>query len=183
MPGCTKRYTDPSSLRKHVKNHSVSRNKRKHRKDEPLSISQIPQPISLPLKLELNNFNEIKCEKSQHIHTVPANATSNSIFVESIAHNKESKTSDDAYDMNTMNLMEISKCILGMENADDDYSFNLEKSTMHKHSTCDNDFNIINGDEFVSIENIKKYLGEQNMDYIDVTLQNHLTTDYFSDFY
>lgn len=121
--------------------------------------------------LALNNFDDIPFGSKTHNQYVPQeppNFTNNSID-----HNESNKLSSSDYNKNTMNLMEISKCILGMENEDHDYSFNLEKTT--KLATCDTD----NGDEFVSIENIKKYLGERNMDYIDVTLQNHLSTDYF----
>lgn len=119
----------------------------------------------------LNNFDDLNFDSktpNQYVPQEPPNFTNNPID-----HNESKKMSSSDYNKHTMNLMEISKCILGMENEDDDYSFNLEKTT--KLSTCDTD----NGDEFVSIENIKKYLGERNMDYIDVTLQNHLSTDYF----
>lgn len=111
----------------------------------------------------------------------PTDVTTNSVLTNSTDHTESNKTPSSVYNKNTLNLMEISKCILGMENEDHDYSFNLEKTTANKLSTCDTD--LINADEFVSIENIKKYLGEQNMDYIDVTLQNHLNTDYFAGFY
>lgn len=171
MPGCTKRYTDPSSLRKHVKNHSVTRNKRKPRKDELLLL-----PMSQ--NSALSNFDDINFDLETHNHYVPQETHSfitTTAFNNSIDHNDLNKLSSSVYNKNAMNLMEISKCILGMENEDQNYSFNLEKTTANKLSTCDTD----DGDEFVSIENIKKYLGERNMDYIDVTLQNHLNTDYF----
>lgn len=133
------------------------------------------------LNLTLNSFDAIKCEKILYVPPESVNVAANSVFKSTIDQTDSNKTSASGHDKNTMNLMEISKCILGMENEDHDYSFNLEKTTTNKFSTCDPD--LINGDEFVSIENIKKYLGEQNMDYIDVTLQNHLNTDYFGGFY
>lgn len=126
----------------------------------------------------LNNFDEIISGFKTHNQYIPQELpdfATDSVLNNSIDHNESNKLTSSVYNKNAMNLMEISKCILGMENEDHDYSFNLEKTTASKLSTCDTD----NGDEFVSIENIKKYLGERNMDYIDVTLQNHLSTDFF----
>lgn len=172
MPGCTKRYTDPSSLRKHVKNHAVPRNKRKSRTDDTLIQSKMPQSLSGPLTPGISE---------KYTPFEPAGVISGSVHDDSIDHVEWNKTYTAVCGKNTMNLMEMSKCILSMENEDRDYAFNLEKMPAIKFFNCDVD--LINGDEFVSIENIKRYLGEQNMDYIDVTLQKHLNTDYFSGYH
>lgn len=172
MPGCTKRYTDPSSLRKHVKNHSVPRNKKKSRTDDILIQPKMSQSLSVPLTPGMSE---------KYTPFEPADVIAKSVQNDFMDHIESNKMYPGVCGKNTMNLVEMSKCILSMENEEHDYSFNLEKIPANKFSNCDID--LMNGEEFVSIENIKKYLGEQNMDYIDVTLQKHLNTDYFGGFY
>lgn len=155
------------------------RNKRKPRRDEKLLLPTDSHPLPQPPRSALNNFDDIKCEKTQFIHSAPTEAAMNPTFNSLIDHMTLNKTS--AHHKNTMNFVEITKCILGMEPKDHDYSFNSEKTIAKKVSNCDTD--LINADEFVSIENIEKFLGSQNMDYIDATLQTHLNADYFGGFY
>ena len=95
---------------------------------------------------------------------------------------------------NSMNLIEMSKCIVTIEN-NNTFTYDYETDALpigdspapHKmlHFPI-NDFNDVidfdqNDDEYVSIESIKKYLGEHNMDYIDSALQNHLNLDFLND--
>lgn len=129
----------------------------------------------------LNNFDAIKSENTFYVPPEPTEIASNFGTNISIDHTDPKKLLTNLDSKNAMNFTEISKCILGMENVDHGYSFNTEKTAANNLLTAETDLG--NGDEFVSIENIKKYLGAQNMDYIDVTLQNHLSTDYFGSFY
>lgn len=161
VPGCSKRYTDPSSLRKHVKNHSIAKNKKKSRKS--VSSSYSSSNSSLPLNSDLNDFNNVKSEKSEHYDS------SNLIEYHNII-----ECSDFTERNNLSAAIERQLPVVQTKNESRDHYLDINEICQIDRTVYD--------EEFVSIENIKKYLGEQNMDYIDVTLQNHLNTDYYGGF-
>lgn len=89
---------------------------------------------------------------------------------------KESKYQiDDQANSSVMDLHEMSKCIVTIQD-DNEFVYNFETNA------DDNNYDDLpyEQNEFVSIESIKKYLGEQNVDYIGTTLQNHLNNEYFN---
>ena len=55
MIGCTKRYTDPSSLRKHIKNHSAKEQQQARRKTK--FCQEEKQIQEAKLKYELTKYN------------------------------------------------------------------------------------------------------------------------------
>lgn len=62
------------------------------------------------------------------------------------------------------------------------FEFDFELSDIKCSPSNENDLNFVSNDEMVSIESIKKYLGEKNVEFIDYTLQNHISTEYFNEF-
>lgn len=75
-----------------------------------------------------------------------------------------------------MNLQEMSKCIVTIQD-DNTFSYSFETNSDDNHFE---DLQYEQPDELVSIESMKKYLGEQNVDYIGSALQSHLNDEYFN---
>lgn len=160
LPGCTKRYTDPSSLRKHVKNHAIKNQqipKKKHTKEPEM----IQKRLNLMLRerqshdrflCKVNGESEIQIKEE----FIPQN-----VFY---ADSRGNQRIDDS--TNSIDLMDISKCIMGIEEEKNDYE-NMQFKTENSAS-----------DEY-NIEAIKKYLIEQPTEYIDL---NPVKQDYFNSF-
>lgn len=82
---------------------------------------------------------------------------------------------------NSLDLMEISKCILGIE--DEKTMFNNFEPIEEKcFSSNETNMSSNSTDEFVSIEAIKKFLTDPSVKYIDLTLQEHMNADYYNSF-
>lgn len=187
MAGCTKKYTDPSSLRKHVKNHAVKdqmQPKKKARESHAASNRTEVNNLSMKSKITAPTPNYVYNNLTTPIETKPLSPESNTFLFDDIfddikKDNVASRVEDDSVN-NTMNLQEMSKCIITLDD-DNSFMYNFE-STVDKDSLCSdfNDINFDQNDEYVSIECIKKILGEQNVDFIGSTLQTHLTEEYFN---
>lgn len=197
VAGCTKKYTDPSSLRKHVKNHTVrdhqQPSKRKSRElvnvANTTSNSNISSIISIRNDLNQSNgtltvttpptmsfYNDL----SVHVEVEqPQSPEDNNFMFDDMFHDfkKEIHPSQLIEDQsNTMNLQEMSKCIVTIQD-DHTFAYNFENESDDNNY---DDFQFEHQDEFVSIESIKKYLGEHDVDYIGSTLQTHLNNEYFN---
>lgn len=168
LPGCTKRYTDPSSLRKHVKNHAVKNQGKKKVTKE----SQITEKKTNSRSSTKNQYANSDNESA--VNNINQNATLN-IMNENLIYNanefnesniKLNNENDD--NKNTIDLMDISKCIFGIDN---------DKNIYNEYEVKQNNFT---SDEYVSIEAIKKYLSEPSIEYIELTTQEHFNNDYFN---
>lgn len=197
MAGCTKKYTDPSSLRKHVKNHN-SRDQTHIRRKSYKEINQ--NPIEIPSTAKQRRYSEsstctyssdtIATPNTVQTPTILSNQQQHFIFDDVFNDISENQNSEFESGMendiqtNTMNFNELSDCIVTIENNHqnnrnllqniDDNSFKMNSyiHTDHLHDVVD---------EFVSFECVKKFLNEQNLDCLDSALQNHLNVDYFSE--
>lgn len=162
MPGCIKRYTDPSSLRKHVKNHALrdsGQGRRKSHRDgsatslkptkksrrrfsESSAVSFEPQTPATPTtpcenaKTEYFTFDNVFAEPQQEINKNPQ-------------ENLENLYND------VMNFNELSNCLLSMD----------QPETITSETT--------------TIESIKKYLCQSDTDYVSEICQNQIDLNYF----
>lgn len=168
LPGCTKRYTDPSSLRKHVKNHAIKNQAKKKVTKESLIMEK---KINSRSSTKIQHANS---ENESLVNNINQNATLN-IIEENLIYNANEfnesniKLSNENNDnKNTIDLMDISKCIFGIDN---------DKNMYNEYEVKQNNFT---SDEYVSIEAIKKYLSEPSIEYIELTTQEHFNSDYFN---
>lgn len=184
VPGCTKKYTDPSSLRKHVKNHAVKdqlQSKKKSRESTlsaPTSLNNFAKTEETPTCLSIyNNF------ATQNVEEPLSPEDNTYIFDEMFEQIKEECLPvhvDDDTANSTLDLLEMSKCIVTIQD-DNTFSYNFEPENDSQSFANDSiETNLEHSDEYVSIECIKKLLGEQNMDYIGSALQSHLNEEYFN---
>lgn len=162
LPGCTKRYTDPSSLRKHVKNHAIKcqqNTKKKNTKESEIVQKRfiLREPSSDCIVKTANLENNIYIKKEFNFQPKMLN------FIDA----REQSEMDES--TNSIDLMDISKCIMGIGDEKveyDNYITNAENS---------------DSDEF-KIEAIKKYLIEQPSEYIDINSLQSVKQDYFNQF-
>lgn len=192
MAGCTKKYTDPSSLRKHVKNHTVRDHQQptKKRAREPVPISasapnsgnndmnNLSRTVqaTTPSTIDVYNDLAIHIEVEPPLSPEDNNFIFDEMFYDFKKDGRSSQLIEEQSSGNAMNLQEMSKCIVTIQD-DNTFSYNFEPTTDDNHFE---DLSFEQQDEFVSIESIKKYLGEQNVDYIGSTLQSHLNDEYFN---
>lgn len=263
MTGCTKRYTDPSSLRKHVKNHNprnkMQSRRKSHKDDANTSTHCIHNNENsrhlTPLHLPETIVGKQRCYSESSAYPYASDATlltptpntavtshSNhftfeDVFNEIVEHEDGNNTSptntvtdvaavvvanaatNENEIMNTMNFNEMSDCIVTIQNAHqrqphssqhqqhpnsyqheelhqtqqrqqpnyqhqhahEQYKFSnaLGSNTSSATSTIDSGGGLCGSDEFVSFECVQKILGEQNMDFIDSSIQNQIEIDYF----
>lgn len=145
LPGCTKRYTDPSSLRKHVKNHGCRQAAKKRITKGCAQNSKKTQTI-------YNNFNKFEAT-SNHLSdkSIQSYTKVNTFcFTDDYNPQNEKNIKNNDENVDTIDLMDISKCILGL---------NVEESEYV-------------GDEFVSIEAIKRFLEDPAIAYTETTSQD-----------
>lgn len=182
MPGCTKRYTDPSSLRKHVKNHAIKSQasaKKKINKEATMTTKKVSiNTINCPAQKYSNIELSIVDDKN---YLQPVKCNDDILFdpITGFDVLKEEATKDVG--SNTMDLMEISKCILGIEDERTLFN-NYELIDEKSFSNGESNFRADSNDEFVSIEAIKKFLTDPSIKYVDLTLQDHLNVDYYNSF-
>lgn len=180
--GCTKRYTDPSSLRKHVKNHNA-RDQTQSRRKSSRDCSQLTL-MNLPLTSKQRRYSESSvCTYSSETPTPTPTSTSQTNFVFDDVFNEFEENQQDAVGseneiINTMNFNEMSDCIVTIQNNHSEESEQQQEFKLN--SVIDNDEEV-HGDEFVSFECVKKLLGEQNMDYIESAIQSQIGIDYFAE--
>lgn len=140
-----KRYTDPSSLRKHVKNHGCRHTTKKRITKGCANNLKKTQTI-------YNNFNKFDATANHLSDKTIQTYTKVNAFCFSDDYNQQNekniKNSDENIDTN--DLMDISKCILGLSVEESEYA----------------------GDEFVSIEAIKRYLEDPSVAYTETASQD-----------
>lgn len=167
LPGCTKRYTDPSSLRKHVKNHAIKDQQNSKRKNTK-------EPEVAQKKMNLIE-KERSCDQSsgsvQEFITKPEiYIKEESIFPMNSFEFESSENNQIEESTNSLDLMDISKCIMGIE---EDKNLNNDFESMnYDHESSDQ----------YKVEAIKKYLIEQPTEYIDLNLLQFVKQDYFNNF-
>lgn len=178
--GCTKRYTDPSSLRKHVKNHNA-RDQTQSRRKSSRDCSTLTL-MNLPLTSKQRRYSESSvCTYSSETPTPTPTSTSQNNFVFDDVFNEENQqdaVGSENEIINTMNFNEMSDCIVTIQNNHSEESEQQQEFKLN--SVIDNDEEV-HGDEFVSFECVKKLLGEQNMDYIESAIQSQIGIDYFTE--
>lgn len=167
LPGCTKRYTDPSSLRKHVKNHAIKDQQNSKRKNTK-------EPEVAQKKMNLIE-KERSCDQSsgsvQEFITKPEiYIKEESIFPMNSFEFESSENNQIEESTNSLDLMDISKCIMGIE--EDKNLINDFESMNYDHESSDQ----------YKVEAIKKYLIEQPTEYIDLNLLQFVKQDYFNNF-
>lgn len=168
LPGCKKRYTDPSSLRKHVKNHAI--------KDQPSSKRKnAKEPETVQKKLT-SILKERSTDAAQAFNGKPCNIhiKEEPIFPMN-PFDCESNENNRMEDQHThsIDLMDISKCIMGIEEEKNLYNDYENMSYDHENSASD---------EYNNIEAIKKYLIEQPTEYIDLNSLQTVKHDCFNNF-
>lgn len=197
VPDCVKRYTDPSSLRKHVKNHTIKDQLNARRKSTTSTTNQIMKPKNVGTGNKRRTQSSSESTSSAH-NTPP---TGNSIFEEvfndtiepppitiqhhSVNHHHhqlhQQATGGDhnLFDDQTslMNFNELSNCIVTIQNDNDNFQNTSLSSTNSSSSTNQTVYNFlqenINDDEFISYECVKKILNDPNIDYsIESAIQN-----------
>lgn len=99
----------------------------------------------------------------------PDNANSFYFVNDFIQHNQKVNETHNNEDIGTIDLMDISRCILGISNDDKDKY--VESHVQENES---------NTDEFVSIEAIKRYLEEPTVDYAKSTIQEHSMNHFYN---
>ncbi|XP_031621683.1 zinc finger protein GLI4-like [Contarinia nasturtii] len=174
LPGCTKRYTDPSSLRKHVKNHAIKsqqNSKRKFTKE-----SEIVQKRLITREQRLNDrFTSVSATAAPVNDENEVNIKdeidfqSNSFNFNDSCENNELEESCT----NSIDLMDISKCIIGIEEEKNEYNHYEQMNNRTENSASA---------EFNNIEAIKQYLIEQPNEYIDLNSLQSVKQDYFNNF-
>ena len=162
LPGCTKRYTDPSSLRKHVKNHSsrdytlngrrkshketttthTTTSRRRHSESSVLTTYEEPQtPVYHPCHENQFNYDEVFINQSKSVEDVSnqvnINELSNSLI--KMFQNEEEKP------MNTDEYIsyEYVKNFLTDSNIIDDYlteQENMDQTCMKAEQPFEYDF-------------------------------------------
>lgn len=178
MAGCSKKYTDPSSLRKHVKNHAVKDQqhcKKKGRDAQTIKLNNLSESVRTAVPLHTyNHFAPINDDK-------PSSPEDNNFIFDEMFMDIKKENFDEQNANNTMNLHEMSKCIVTIQD-DNTFSYNFEPDDDKNTFNTDNldGLHFDQADEYVSIECIKKLLGEENVDYIGTTLQSHLNEEYFN---
>lgn len=177
LPGCTKRYTDPSSLRKHVKNHAIKSQQSSKKKNT--KESEIVQKRLISREQRLNRFIKTTTSNAAVVNTTAndGNETyvkkefdfqSNSIHFNDSCENNELNENCT----NSIDLMDISKCIMGIEVEKNEYN-NFDHINNQTESSASDEYNI---------EAIKKYLIEQPNEYIDLNSLQSAKHDYFNNF-
>lgn len=202
IPGCIKRYTDPSSLRKHVKNHSVKDQLIARRK----STSTAPQSskststtstssVSTASKRRYSESSSII--SNQEVSSISTPTPSNDSFMlddvfNDIIDTKVTNANSCIDQRCTMDFNEMSNCIVTIQN---DQSVNSTEG-MAAMTTTTNDLKSNNcgnqdgyqfgdnldfgDDEYISFECVRKILGDQNLEYIDSALQSQFDIDYLN---
>lgn len=176
LPGCTKRYTDPSSLRKHVKNHAVKNQQPNIKKKSAKEPELMQKRLNLILKersserfaimasdLATDTENEVQIKKE---FDFPSTA----FHGDSLRVDKNLNQINQA--ANSIDLMDISKCIMGIEDEKNDYN-EYETVCFDNGRTASDEYNI---------EAIKKYLIELPTEYIDLNSLHTVKHDYFPSF-
>lgn len=127
LPGCEKRYTDPSSLRKHVKNHDVKGRRKSHKESTAHKLSAGSKRLRRRFS-ESSAVSATSCEPATpSTPLTPLNCSTRFDFDDVFDDPLPEKTSSSA-----MNFDEMSNCLI----------------TLMDHSS-------INGDNAVSgLENI-----------------------------
>lgn len=161
LPGCIKRYTDPSSLRKHVKNHALRDSGQGRRKSH-----RAASVTSKGIKKSRRRFSESSAYSSvvsQEPNTPATPLTPHieyfsfdNVFADPIDSQKphQSETYVKLYDDDVMNFNEWSTCL----------------STMGQETTSS---------ETTTIESIKKYLCQSDSDYTNEISQSNIDLNYF----
>lgn len=155
LPGCEKRYTDPSSLRKHVKNHDVKGRRKSHKEQSgnKLSANKLRRRFS-----ESSVASATSCEPATPSTPI---ITSSKFDFDDVFDDPQPSSHCAANSPNSLNLDEMSNCLI----------------TLMDHST-------INGDNVVSSpENIGNGYkqGDNNYDsIINYCDQNDFGIVYFS---
>lgn len=159
IPGCSKRYTDPSSLRKHVKNHTI-KDQTQNRRKSTSSSSNTTSTISRRRHSESSNYQTD--EPSTPTIVEEQEFSFDDVFNNILEPNNFGENKNNC----TMNFNDMSDCIVTIQkNQLDSSEFvtfdNLEESIE---------------EEFVSYDCVKKLLGV-DMDYLE---QNQIELDYFN---
>ncbi|XP_055321894.1 zinc finger protein GLI4-like [Sitodiplosis mosellana] len=170
LPGCTKRYTDPSSLRKHVKNHAI-KSQMNPKKKTAKELESVQKRLSLVLRERSSDSiqkraNDFLNEKEVHIKQ-EFNVHTNFFFNDSNDDGNQMEEST-----NSIDLMDISRCILGIEGEEIQYQYKDSMIVKTENSASDED----------NIEAIKKYLIEQPTEYIDLNALQSTKHNYFNNF-
>lgn len=152
-PGCTKRYTDPSSLRKHVKNHDL-KGRRKSHKETSAGRKQ-----SIESKKSRRRFSEssILSSTSYELPTpstpiTPSNQSTKFVFddvFDDPEQNRQQPLNDNSVTKssnNAMNFDEMSNCLIKLMdhstiNSDNAVSSQESIGNGYKH---DNNYDSIN---------------------------------------
>lgn len=173
LPGCTKRYTDPSSLRKHVKNHALKnqQNLKKKCVKEPEMLQKklnmiLRERTSDRFTSTMNDFNVAKEVQVKGEFSFPSNSVQNNLFQIDKSDNRMNEGS------HTIDLMDISKCIMGIEG---------EKNEFNEYDGMNFDNDKVASDEY-NIEAIKKYLTDLPTEYIDLNSLQSVKHEYFPSF-
>lgn len=173
LPGCTKRYTDPSSLRKHVKNHALKnqQNLKKKSVKEPEMVQKKLNMILRERTIDrftstLNDLNVANEMQAKGEFSFPSNSVQGNAFRVDDSVNRTNGGS------NTIDLMDISKCIMGIEG---------EKNEFNDYDGMNFGNDKVASDEY-NIEAIKKYLTDLPTEYIDLNSLPSVNHEYFPSF-
>lgn len=160
LPGCLKRYTDPSSLRKHVKNHDVKGRRKSHKESTATKLS-VGSKKSRRRFSESSAVSTTSYEPPTPSTPLTPTTTSSKFDFDDVFDDPKPAGNCERTSTNAMNFDEMSNCLI----------------TLMDHSS-------INGDNAVSsLENIGNGFDQSDNNYdsiINYCDQNEFGIVYFS---
>lgn len=180
LPGCTKRYTDPSSLRKHVKNHTL-KNQQHLKKKSVKEPEMVQKKLNILLRERTTTDRFMTATNQRHSNDFnrkidvcvkeEIDFSSNSFHMDSYQPNGCSNNHMDG-NTNSIDLMDISKCIMGIEGETTVYNQD-ETKILNNEKIATDEYNI---------EAIKKYLTDLPTEFIDLNSLQSVKQEYFPTF-
>ena len=139
IAGCTKRYTDPSSLRKHVKNHDHKGRRKSHKESTGSKLTK-----KTTKRRTLSESSLLTC--ATKIPTTPS--TPLTPHIQQTKFDFDDVFADDPqpYQSNVMNFDEMSNCLMLMDHSAMNGDNNVATPTANDfcYKSCDNNYDSIN---------------------------------------
>lgn len=110
LPGCEKRYTDPSSLRKHVKNHDTKGRRKSHREASSNKASSGSKRVRRRFS-ESSVLSAASCEPATPATPLTPITSSSQFDFDDVFDDPPSQNNCEKTPTNAMNFDEMSNCL------------------------------------------------------------------------